>query len=99
MKRLLTLFLAAAMLFSCALAEPPSLGLNAEVKPATEYTAQANAAVYDELDFSDRQEHEFATRGQIDAPETLELKDEDGRSSGARRRMRFWMTTKKRPTA
>ena len=62
MKQLLTLLLAAAMLFSCALAETPSLGLNAEVKPATEYTAQANAAVYDELDFSDKQEHEFATR-------------------------------------
>ena len=79
MKRLLTLLLAAAMLFSCALAETSSLGLNAEVKAATEYTAQANAAVYDELDFSDRQEHEFATRGLIDAPETLELKDEDGK--------------------
>ena len=79
MKRLLTLLLAAAMLFSCALAETSSLCLNAEVKPATEYTAQANAAVYDELDFSDRQEHEFATRGLIDAPETLELKDEDGK--------------------
>ena len=32
MKRLLTLLLAAAMLFSCALAETSSLGLNAEVK-------------------------------------------------------------------
>ena len=79
MKRLLTLLLAAAMLFSCALAETPSLGLNAEVKPATAFTAQANAAVYDELDFSDKQEYAFATRGLIDAPETLELKDEDGR--------------------
>ena len=47
MKRLLTLLLAAAMLFSCALAEASSLGLTAEVKPATEFTAQANAAVYD----------------------------------------------------
>ena len=78
MKRLLTLLLAAAMLFSCALAEASSLGLTAEVKPATEFTAQANAAVYDELDFDDKQEYEFATRGLIDAPETLELKDEDG---------------------
>lgn len=39
----------------------------------------ANAAVYDELDFSDKQEYEFAVRGLIDAPETLELKDENGR--------------------
>ena len=79
MKRLLTLLLAAAMLFSCALAETSSLDLNCEVKPATEYTAQANAAVYDELDFSDKQEYASATRGLIDAPETLELKDKDGR--------------------
>ena len=79
MKRLLTLLLAAPMLFSCAMAETSSLGLNAEVKPATAFTAQANAAVYDELDFSDKQEYAFATRGLIDAPETLELKDEDGR--------------------
>ena len=79
MKRWIAMLLAAAMIFSYALAETSSLCLNAEVKPATEYTAQANAAVYDELDFSDRQEHEFATRGLIDAPETLELKDEDGK--------------------
>ncbi len=55
-----------------------ALGLNAEVKSATEFTAKANAAVYDELDFNDKQEYEFATRGLIDAPETLELKDENG---------------------
>ena len=57
MKRLLALLLAAAMLFSCALAETSSLDLNREVKPATAFTAQANAAVYDELDFSDKQEY------------------------------------------
>ena len=79
MKRLLALLPAAAMLFSCALAETSSLDLNCEVKPATAFTAQANAAVYDELDFSDKQEYAFATRGLIDAPETLELKDKDGR--------------------
>ena len=59
-------------------AEKTDLGLTAEVKPATDFTAKANAAVYDELDFDDKQEYEFATRGLIDAPETLELKDEDG---------------------
>ncbi len=53
MKRLLALLLAAPMLFSCAMAETSSLDLNREVKPATVFTAQANAAVYDELDFSD----------------------------------------------
>ena len=79
MKRWIAMLLAAPMLFSCAMAENGGLDLNREVKPATAFTAQANAAVYDELDFSDKQEYAFATRGLIDAPETLELKDKDGR--------------------
>lgn len=58
--------------------EEIDLGLTDEVKPATEFTAKVNAAVYDQLDFNDKQEYEFATRGLIDAPETLELKDKDG---------------------
>ncbi len=65
------------MLFPARWRKPAGSDLNREVKPATEFTAQANAAVYDELDFDDKQEYEFATRGLIDAPETLELKDED----------------------
>lgn len=60
-------------------AEKADLGLTADVKPATDFTAKANATIYDELDFDDKQEYEFATRGLIDAPETLELKDEDGK--------------------
>ena len=79
MKRIAAVLLA-AMLSSCsigALADS-GLGLTAGVKPATEFTAAANAAVYDQLDFNDRQEYEFATRGLIAAPETLELVDEDG---------------------
>ena len=60
-------------------AEKADLGLTVDVKPATDFTAKANAAIYDELDFDDKQEYEFATRGLIDAPETLELKDEDGK--------------------
>ena len=79
MERWIAMLLAAPMLFSCAMAETGGLDLNREVNPATAFTAQANAAVYDELDFSDKQEYAFATRGLIDAPETLELKDEDGR--------------------
>ena len=79
MKRWIAMLLAVPMLFSCAMAETGGLDLNREVKLATAFTAQANAAVYDELDFSDKQEYAFATRGLIDAPETLELKDEDGR--------------------
>ena len=80
MKRIASILLA-AMLLSCsivALAEGTGLGLTAGVKSATEFTAAANAAVYDQLDFNDKQEYEFATRGLIAAPETLELVDEDG---------------------
>lgn len=75
------------------------LGLTADVKPATDFTAKANAAIYDELDFDDKQEYEFATRGLIDAPETLELKDEDGKILWSQKPMRSWTITKKRLTA
>lgn len=88
MKRIAAILLTSVLLLSCVgcaqdgLKEPGAekadLGLTAEVKPATDFTAKANAAVYDELDFDDKQEYEFATRGLIDAPETLELKDENG---------------------
>ena len=88
MKRIAAMLLASVLLLYCVGcaqdgrkepdAEKADLGLTAEVKPATDFTAKANAAVYDELDFDDKQEYEFATRGLIDAPETLELKDEDG---------------------
>ena len=88
MKRIAAMLLTSVLLLSCVgcaqdgLKEPGAektdLGLTAEVKPATDFTAKANTAVYDELDFDDKQEYEFATRGLIDAPETLELKDENG---------------------
>ena len=88
MKRIAAMLLASVLLLYCVGcaqdgrkepdAEKADRGLTAEVKPATDFTAKANAAVYDELDFDDKQEYEFATRGLIDAPETLELKDEDG---------------------
>ena len=88
MKRIAAMLLTSVLLLSCVGcaqdghkepgAEKADLGLTAEVKPATDFTAKANAAVYDELDFDDKQEYEFATRGLIDAPEALELKDEDG---------------------
>ena len=54
------------------------LGLNAETKAATEHTVEINSAVYSVLDFDDKTEYEFATRGLIDAPEELEIKDSDG---------------------
>ena len=88
MKRIAAMLLTSVLLLSCVGcaqdgrkelgAEKADLGLTADVKPATDFTAKANAAIYDELDFDDKQEYEFATRGLIDAPETLELKDEDG---------------------
>ncbi len=54
------------------------LGLTAETKDATEYTVQVNSALYSTLDFDNKIEYEFATKGLIDAPESLEIKDADG---------------------
>ncbi len=48
-------------------------------KPATKFTAEKNREMYDILDFKDTQESDFATKGLIDAPEELEIKDEQGR--------------------
>ena len=55
------------------------LQLTKDSKEATEITAQINSAVYSLLDFSDTSEYENATKGLIDAPETLEIVDENGR--------------------
>ncbi len=55
------------------------LNLNAEVKEATDKTAQINSAVYSMLDFSDTSEYENATKGLIDAPDSLHIENEDGR--------------------
>ena len=60
-------------------AEEGAPELTAEQKGATEITAQINQSVYDQLDFDDQQELEFAQRGLICAPEFLELKDESGK--------------------
>lgn len=91
MKKILSFILASSILISFAACgelpkEPGTketdmvaeLGLNAETKPATEYTVEVNSAIYSVLDFADKTEYEFATRGLIDAPEDLELKDADG---------------------
>ena len=50
----------------------------AESNPATTYTAEANAAWYDALDFSDTSEQECALRGLIEAPEALVIYDDEG---------------------
>ena len=54
------------------------LDLTADSKEATAVTEQANAAMYDVLDFSDLSEYENATRNLIAAPEQLEITAEDG---------------------
>lgn len=54
------------------------LGLDAEIKGATEKTVEVNSAFYSLLDFEDTSEYENATRGLIAAPEVLELKNENG---------------------
>ena len=71
--------LLAGLTFGCAPSEEESAPLTAEQKGASEITAQRNQAVYDQLDFDDQRELEFAQRGLICAPESLELKDESGK--------------------
>lgn len=45
---------------------------------ATSYTAEANAAWYEKLDFSDEREKENALRGLIEAPESVVIYRDDG---------------------
>lgn len=55
------------------------LGLNAEIKPATQYTVDANEQVYALLDFSDTSEFDNATKGLIASPDSLDIYDESGK--------------------
>ncbi|SDP33557.1 alkyl/aryl-sulfatase [Selenomonas ruminantium] len=52
--------------------------LTVEKKNATVQTAKRNAAVYEQLDFHDKREGEFARRGLLAAPEALEIRNADG---------------------
>ncbi|MBQ8227693.1 MAG: MBL fold metallo-hydrolase [Clostridia bacterium] len=54
------------------------LGLTGDTKEATEHTVEVNSGFYSLLDFEDKTEYEFATKGLIDAPEVLEIKNENG---------------------
>lgn len=63
MKRIFSVLLVVALLLSStvSIAVPkggtsPNLGLTKEPKPATEYTARANAKMYSLLDFDDKRE-------------------------------------------
>ena len=53
------------------------LSLNDKQKDATPYTKEINSAVYSLLDFSDTSEYENATKGLIEAPESLEIVRDD----------------------
>ncbi|MCR5024116.1 MAG: MBL fold metallo-hydrolase [Lachnospiraceae bacterium] len=56
-----------------------SLGLNADMKDPTQYTVEENNKVYALLDFDDERELENAQRGLISAPDSLVIKDENGK--------------------
>ena len=60
-------------------AETAGLGLNAESKPATQYTIDANQTMYQVLDFGDTREFDNAQKGFIAAPETLEIYNDAGK--------------------
>lgn len=85
--KFLAMLLAAVLIVSlCACTQKPAtetdilaeLNLNKDAKPASSYTVQVHSALYSLLDFSDTREYDNAVRGLIDAPEVLELKDDQG---------------------
>jgi len=73
-----------SVLYSCCLAALLPLVANAQSapppgKPATEATRRANATMAKQLDFNDKQDFEDAKRGLIARPDTLTIKDANGR--------------------
>ncbi len=85
MKKILSIILASVILISfsaCGMSQNndivAELGLNADTKEATVHTVEVNSAICSVLDFEDKTEYEFATRGLIDSPEELEIKDSEG---------------------
>lgn len=89
MRMLLVTGILAAALTACGSPEKSSAPavsagtdatLNAESKPATQYTIDANQQVYTLLDFADTTELENANRGFLAAPDTMDLRDEEGRA-------------------
>jgi len=79
MKWMITLMLTAALVSVMVTACSGDLILDDTVKDANFHTIEANQAIYELLDFNDRQEFEFATRGLLAAPEQLEISDENGK--------------------
>ena len=87
MRMFLVTGILAAALTACGSPEKssaPAAGadaaLNAESKPATQYTIDANQQVYTLLDFADTTGLENANRGFLAAPDTMDLRDEEGRA-------------------
>ncbi len=78
MKKVLALTLAAVLLLTGTVLSAQALDLNTDTKEASSFTAEANEQVYALLDFEDERELENAQRGLIAAPESLEVKDQDG---------------------
>lgn len=79
--KLSAIFIAVSMMagmMGCS-SQESDLGLNGEAKEASQYTIDRNNEVYALLDFDDKDEFENATRGLITAPETLDIKDENGK--------------------
>ena len=100
MKRFTVILLLAAMLVSmvsCSRDMTAALALNTETKPASTWTVEVNSALYSTLDFSDTAEAECAVRGLIDAPETLELTDADGRVIWSQRAYGFLADAERAP--
>lgn len=83
MKKIIALLLSAVTLFSLAACtnskKDENLELNADTKPATRYTVDANQQVYALLDFNDKAEYDNATKGLITAPDSLDIYGEDGK--------------------
>ena len=59
-------------------AAPADEAFTKDKKGATEFTRQINENVYQLLDFNDKQEEEFATRGFITAPDSLQIAGSNG---------------------
>ena len=59
-------------------AAPAAESFTKDKKGATEFTRQINENVYQLLDFNDKQEEEFATRGFITAPDSLQIEGSNG---------------------
>ena len=78
MRGKITVLLLTCMILALTGCKSDIAKLNAEIKDATEFTKEINAEVYATLDFDNEEERENAERGLIYAPESLEIKDNEG---------------------